>query len=77
LRCAALLSKLEAIQKQFNTSHSGGKRVSLADLIVLAGGVASGAAPKPKFPTPAEARRRRRACRGARASTQLGVGMSR
>ncbi|QGA18708.1 hypothetical protein EYB26_006393 [Talaromyces marneffei] len=31
------LSVLEAIQKQFNTSQSGGKKVSIADLIVLAG----------------------------------------
>lgn len=33
------LSKLEAIQKEFNDSQSNGKKVSLADLIVLAGGV--------------------------------------
>jgi catalase-peroxidase len=32
-----VLQKLEAIQKEFNTSQSGGKKVSLADLIVLAG----------------------------------------
>jgi catalase-peroxidase len=32
-----VLAKLEAIQKEFNTSQSGGKRVSLADLIVLGG----------------------------------------
>ncbi|MFN4327799.1 MAG: catalase/peroxidase HPI [Limnobacter sp.] len=32
-----ILAKLEAIQKDFNASASGGKRVSLADLIVLAG----------------------------------------
>jgi catalase-peroxidase len=31
------LAKLEAIQKEFNGSHSGGKKVSLADLIVLGG----------------------------------------
>ena len=31
------LSKLEAIQKAFNDSQSGNKKVSLADLIVLAG----------------------------------------
>ena len=31
------LSKLEGIQKAFNDSQSGGKKVSLADLIVLAG----------------------------------------
>ena len=34
---AKVLSKLEAIQKEFNGSQSGGKKVSLADLIVLAG----------------------------------------
>src|SRR6201987_4804105 len=33
----AVLRKLEAIQKEFNASASGGKKVSLADLIVLAG----------------------------------------
>jgi catalase-peroxidase len=32
-----VLEKLEAIQKEFNNSMSGGKKVSLADLIVLAG----------------------------------------
>ncbi|HEY1057236.1 MAG TPA: catalase/peroxidase HPI [Limnobacter sp.] len=37
---ARVLSKLENIQKEFNTSASGGKKVSLADLIVLAGGAA-------------------------------------
>ncbi len=31
------LQKLEAIQKEFNSSASGGKKVSLADLIVLGG----------------------------------------
>ncbi len=36
---AKVLSKLEAIQADFNKSASGGKKVSLADLIVLAGGV--------------------------------------
>jgi catalase-peroxidase len=35
-----VLQKLEAIQKEFNGSQSGGKKVSLADLIVLAGGAA-------------------------------------
>jgi catalase-peroxidase len=34
---AKVLSKLEAIQKDFNTSATGGKKVSLADLIVLGG----------------------------------------
>ena len=33
-RCS---QKLEAIQKEFNASQSGGKKVSLADLIVLGG----------------------------------------
>jgi catalase-peroxidase len=33
----AVLPKLEAIQKEFNASQSGGKKVSLADLIVLGG----------------------------------------
>ena len=37
---AKVLSALEGIQKEFNTSASGGKKVSLADLIVLAGGAA-------------------------------------
>jgi catalase-peroxidase len=37
---AAVLAKLEAIQKEFNASQSGGKKVSLADLIVLGGGAA-------------------------------------
>jgi catalase-peroxidase len=39
-RLAAVLQKLEAIQKAFNASAAGGKRVSLADLIVLGGGAA-------------------------------------
>lgn len=34
---AKVLAKLEAIQKDFNASQSGGKKISLADLIVLAG----------------------------------------
>src|SRR5246127_2574857 len=34
---ATVLAKLEAIQKEFNGSASGGKKVSLADLIVLGG----------------------------------------
>ncbi len=34
---ATVLQKLEAIQKEFNASASGGKKVSLADLIVLGG----------------------------------------
>jgi catalase-peroxidase len=35
-----VLQKLEAIQKDFNASQSGGKKVSLADLIVLGGSAA-------------------------------------
>jgi catalase-peroxidase len=34
---AKVLGRLEAIQRRFNRSQSGGKRVSLADLIVLGG----------------------------------------
>ncbi|MES2424758.1 MAG: catalase/peroxidase HPI, partial [Pseudomonadota bacterium] len=34
---AKVLSTLEGIQKEFNAAQSGGKKVSLADLIVLAG----------------------------------------
>jgi catalase-peroxidase len=34
---AAVLEVLEVIQKEFNSQQSGGKKVSLADLIVLAG----------------------------------------
>ena len=34
---AKVLSKLEAVQKGFNAAQSGGKQVSLADLIVLGG----------------------------------------
>jgi catalase-peroxidase len=37
---AKVLQKLEAIQKEFNSSQSGGKKVSLADLIVLGGDAA-------------------------------------
>ncbi len=36
-RLAAVLSTLEGIRSTFNRSASGGKRISLADLIVLAG----------------------------------------
>ncbi|WP_223530123.1 catalase/peroxidase HPI [Pseudomonas sp. GL-R-19] len=35
---ASVLAKLESIQKEFNGAQSGGKKISLADLIVLAGG---------------------------------------
>ena len=34
---AKVLTKLESIQKEFNSAQSGGKKVSLADLIVLGG----------------------------------------
>ncbi|KQU78912.1 hydroperoxidase [Mesorhizobium sp. Root695] len=37
---AKVLEKLEAIQKDFNASQTGSKKVSLADLIVLGGGAA-------------------------------------
>jgi catalase-peroxidase len=37
---AKTLDKLKAIQKDFNSSQSGGKKISLADLIVLGGDVA-------------------------------------
>lgn len=43
---AKVLQTLEAIQQDFNASQSGGKKVSLADLIVLAGGAAVEAAAK-------------------------------
>ena len=43
---AKVLEKLEAIQKDFNGAQSGGKRVSLADLIVLGGSAAVEAAAK-------------------------------
>ena len=37
---AKVLAKLEVIQKEFNASAAGGKKVSMADLIVLAGSIA-------------------------------------
>ena len=37
---AKVLEKLEGVQKAFNASASGGKKVSLADLIILGGGAA-------------------------------------
>jgi len=43
---AKVLQKLESIQKEFNASQSSGKRVSLADLIVLGGCAAVEAAAK-------------------------------
>jgi len=39
-RLAKVLGKLEGIQKDFNRAHKGGKQVSLADLIVIAGNAA-------------------------------------
>jgi catalase-peroxidase len=41
---AQVLRKLEAIQVEFNGAQTGGKKISLADLIVLAGGAALEAA---------------------------------
>jgi len=43
---AEVLRTLETIQKDFNGSASGGKKVSLADLIVLGGSIAVGQAAK-------------------------------
>jgi catalase-peroxidase len=43
---AKVLQKLEVIQKDFNSAQSAGKKVSLADLIVLGGGAAVEAAAK-------------------------------
>ena len=43
---AKVLSALEGVQSAFNGAQSGGKRVSLADLIVLGGGAAVEAAAK-------------------------------
>jgi catalase-peroxidase len=43
---AKILAKLEAIQQEFNSSSTGGKKVSMADLIVPAGGTAIEAAAK-------------------------------
>jgi catalase-peroxidase len=37
VQLASVLKKLEGIQSAFNAAQSGGKRISLADLIVLAG----------------------------------------
>ena len=39
-RLARVLAALEGVQAQFNAAQTGGKRVSLADLIVLGGGAA-------------------------------------
>jgi catalase-peroxidase len=43
---AKALSTLESIRKEFNAAQSGGKKISLADLIVLGGGAAVEAAAK-------------------------------
>jgi len=43
---AKVLATLESIQKEFNSAQSGGKKVSLADLIVLGGTAAVDAAAK-------------------------------
>ena len=43
---AKVLGTLETIQKEFNTAQSGGKKISLADLIVLGGAAAVEAAAK-------------------------------
>ncbi|HEV8695361.1 MAG TPA: catalase/peroxidase HPI [Lysobacter sp.] len=43
---AKVLAKLEAIQKEFNAAQSDGKKISLADLIVLGGDAAVEAAAK-------------------------------
>ena len=43
---AQVLERLEALQQEFNAAASGGKRVSLADLIVLGGSAAVEAAAK-------------------------------
>ena len=43
---AKVLQKLEAIQKDFNAAQSNGKKISMADLIVLAGSAAVEAAAK-------------------------------
>jgi catalase-peroxidase len=45
-KLARALEVLETIQQNFNAKASGGKRISLADLIVLAGGAAIEAAAK-------------------------------
>ncbi|MDY7578977.1 catalase/peroxidase HPI [Herbaspirillum sp. RTI4] len=46
VQLATVLKKLEAIQKDFNGTQSGGKKISLADLIVLGGCAAIEAAAK-------------------------------
>jgi catalase-peroxidase len=53
---AKMLQRLEAIQKDFNRPASGGKKVSLADLIVMGGSAAVAAdhAPSRPWRTPAK-----------------------
>jgi catalase-peroxidase len=46
MELSKVLSKLTAIQKEFNDTRPGGRKISLADLIVLAGGAAVEAAAK-------------------------------
>jgi catalase-peroxidase len=46
VQLAEVLAKLEAIQQRFNAAQTGGKKVSLADLIVLAGDAGVEAAAK-------------------------------
>lgn len=46
LELAKVLASLETIQQEFNAAQSGGKKISLADLIVLAGAAAIEAAAK-------------------------------
>ena len=46
VQLAKVLGQLEAIQRDFNAAQTGGKKISLADLIVLAGGAAVEAAAK-------------------------------
>ena len=61
----AVLGTLESIQKEFNAAQSGGKKVSLADLIILGGCVRHRKGGKErrsrcqKFPFTARTRRRR------------------
>jgi catalase-peroxidase len=43
---AKVLTKLETVQKEFNSAQTGGKKISLADLIVLGGSAAVEAAAK-------------------------------
>ncbi|MFB6454904.1 catalase/peroxidase HPI [Chitinophaga sp. Hz27] len=40
VQLSGVLDKLEAIQQEFNNAQSGGKKISIADLIVLAGSAA-------------------------------------